>query len=139
MAEIVFYEKPGCRNNTRQKRLLSDSGHSVTACDILAEPWSPAALRAFFGDRPVAEWFNRAAPRVKSGEVVPEEIAAEQALAMMCAEPLLILRPLMEAGGIRMAGFDEAAVDAWLGLKREGAPTSEACPRTDGHSCSEVR
>jgi nitrogenase-associated protein len=134
MAEIVFYEKPGCINNTSQKRLLSDSGHSVIARDILAEAWSPERLRPFFGTRPVPEWFNRSAPRIKSGEVVPEAMNAAETLALMCADPLLIRRPLMESGGRRECGFDTDAVAAWLGLATT-PPLSEDCPRDDGRSC----
>ncbi|MBI1424317.1 MAG: hypothetical protein GC149_12685 [Gammaproteobacteria bacterium] len=39
MAEIVFYEKPGCGNNTRQKALLAAAGHHVIARNLLTEPW----------------------------------------------------------------------------------------------------
>ena len=138
MAVIVFYEKPGCSNNTRQKQVLSQSGHDVVALDIRVQAWTPATLRPFFGDRPVAEWFNRAAPRVKSGAIVPEKMEAEEALAEMCLDPLLIRRPLMESDGSRMAGFDETAVAAWVGLSGRGEPISEVCPRTDG-GCTEPK
>lgn len=134
MAEIVFYEKPGCINNTRQKRLLAWSGHTVEARDILAAAWTPEGLRPFFGARPVAEWFNRSAPRVKSGEVAPERLSEAEALALMCADPLLIRRPLMAALGRQECGFDEAAVAAWIGLQA-GETIGEDCPRTDGTTC----
>lgn len=137
MALIVFYEKPGCGNNTKQKLALSRSGHDVVALDIRAQAWTPETLRPFFGDLPVALWFNRAAPRVKSGAVVPELMEADDALAQMCLDPLLIRRPLMECDGRRMAGFDEAEVNAWVGLVPAGQPMSEACPRTDDTSCPE--
>ncbi len=134
MTEIVFYEKPGCINNTRQKRLLAWSGHNVEARDLLAEAWSPATLRPYFGARPVAEWFNRASPRVKSGEVVPERLGETEALALMCADPLLIRRPLMAALGRCECGFDEALVSAWVGLQQSD-PIGEECPRKDGANC----
>lgn len=134
MATVVFYEKPGCRNNTRQKQVLAAAGHVVVPRNLLQEPWTAERLRGFFGNRPVAEWFNRAAPRVKSGEVVPEAVSAEAALAMMLAEPLLIRRPLLEADGRREVGFDAERIAAWLGPL--GDAGSEACPRTDNHSCN---
>lgn len=135
MTDVLFYEKPGCINNTRQKRLLAWSGHRVEARDLLAEAWTPDRLRPFFGDRPVAEWFNRAAPAVKSGAVVPEALDEGEALAMMCRDPLLIRRPLMAADGRHTCGFDEAAVAAWIGLQ-PGEPVGEECPRQEGGSCS---
>ena len=118
MTIITFYEKPGCANNSRQKLLLAAAGHTVQAKSLLTEPWTKERLLAFFGNRPVAEWFNRAAPKIKSGEIVPEEIDAETALAMMRAEPLLIRRPLIEADGRREVGFDPEVIDAWLGLNK---------------------
>ena len=37
MATITFYEKPGCINNTRQKKLLEAAGHQVVAKNLLTE------------------------------------------------------------------------------------------------------
>ena len=106
MATVVFYEKPGCGNNTKQKVWLAASGHTVLAKSLLTEKWTAERLRPFFGDLPVAQWFNPAAPRVKSGEVKPVELDAETALSMMLAEPLLIRRPLMDVDGEFHVGFD---------------------------------
>ena len=64
---IKFYEKPGCTNNTRQKKMLQESGHEVTAFSILTQSWTAETLKRFFTGLPVAEWFNMAAPRIKSG------------------------------------------------------------------------
>jgi len=64
MARVIFYEKPGCKNNTRQIVCLTAAGHEVVADSLLSEPWTVEKLRSFFGDRPVIEWFNKAAPRV---------------------------------------------------------------------------
>lgn len=130
MATIVFYEKPGCGNNTRQKVWLAASGHTVLAKNLLTEKWSATNLRPFFGTLPVAQWFNPSAPRVKSGEVDPAALDAPTALDMMVAEPLLIRRPLMEVDGECRAGFDAAAVHAWIGLNN-AKPNGdiEACPK----------
>lgn len=129
MADVKFWEKPGCANNTRQKALLAASGHRVEAMSLLTEPWDAARLRSFFGARPVAEWFNKASPRVKAGEIVPAEMSAEGALAAMLADPLLIRRPLLEVGARREVGFDTELVAAWIGLAPPDRPMSEACPR----------
>lgn len=82
--------------------------------------------------RPVADWFNRAAPRVKSGEVVPEKIDADTALQLMLQDPLLIRRPLIEAEGRKEIGFDQNLVHAWLGLTPSGSDL-ESCPRSHQH------
>jgi nitrogenase-associated protein len=117
MARVIFYGKPGCKGGTKQKVLLTAAGHEVVAYSILTEPWTVERLHSFFGDRPVAEWFNPSAPKVKSGEVVPEKIDAQSALTLMLEDPLLIRRPLLEIGERREIGFDVEQIDAWIGLK----------------------
>lgn len=130
MATVIFFEKPGCANNTRQKLWLAASGHKVLARDLLKEKWRKEELRLFFGELPVTQWFNPSAPRIKSGEVDPAELDETTALSLMVAEPLLIRRPLMKTGDVCRVGFDEHAVRAWIGLndnKQEG--NIEACPK----------
>jgi nitrogenase-associated protein len=131
MTTLIFYEKPGCSNNARQKRLLRDAGHEVIARDLLAEPWTAARLLEFFGGLPVADWFNRAAPQLKSGEIDPDHVDAESALRLMLGNPLLIRRPLIEAKGWRLAGFDAGEIEARFGIAgdRAEASSQEACPR----------
>ncbi|MGM3304854.1 ArsC/Spx/MgsR family protein [Anabaena sp. WFMT] len=117
MARVIFYEKPGCKGGTKQKVLLTAAGHEVVTYSLLTEPWTADRLRSFFGDRSVSEWFNKSAPKVKSGEVIPESIDADTALVMMLRDPLLIRRPLIEVGNRREVGFDVEKIDAWIGLK----------------------
>lgn len=128
MATVVFYEKPGCVNNTRQKQLLSSAGHQVIAKNLLTEPWQSDVLRSFFDGLPVRDWFNYSAPAIKHGDIDPEAVDAEAALALMLDNPLLIRRPLMQVGERRMAGFDVERVDAWLGL-------AESIPEQDLETC----
>jgi nitrogenase-associated protein len=131
MATVYFYEKPGCINNTRQKKLLAAGGHQVVARNLLTEAWQPDRLRAFFGALAVRDWFNYSAPAIKYGEIEPDKLAEQEALALMLENPLLIRRPLMQAGDSLMAGFDQQAVDDWIGLKDIGANQDmESCPRT---------
>ncbi|MBG1264695.1 ArsC/Spx/MgsR family protein [Nostoc commune] len=117
MARVIFYSKPGCKGGTKQKVLLTAAGHEVIPQNLLTEPWTVERLRSFFGDRPVAEWFNLSAPKIKSGEVVPEKVDEQTALTLMLKEPLLIRRPLLEVGEQREVGFDVQKIDAWIGLQ----------------------
>ncbi len=55
MATLFFYEKPGCANNARQKRLLMEAGHELIVRNLLETRWEVGELRAFFGGRPVSE------------------------------------------------------------------------------------
>ncbi len=130
MATVYFYEKPGCINNTRQKKLLTAAGHQVVALNLLTKPWQKEQLRVFFGEMAVKDWFNYSAPQIKHGEVEPDQLTEEQALTLMLENPLLIRRPLMQVNDRVMAGFDQQAVDHWIGLTEIGlAQDMETCPR----------
>jgi nitrogenase-associated protein len=126
MKRLTFYEKPGCKGNALQKAFLERAGFALEVKSLLVEPWTQATLRPFFGARPVADWFNRTAPAIKTGRVLPDEISEDAALAAMVADPLLIRRPLIVFHGIKMCGFDKFVLCDVLGLPPAGAPL-EAC------------
>jgi len=133
MAAVIFYEKPGCINNSRQKVLLIASGHELDVRDLLSECWTEETLMPYLSALPVADWFNRAAPAVRSGEICPERLDADAALKLLRGDPLLIRRPLMQSGQRYMVGFDQQAVADWIGLAAEQVPDDlESCPR-DSH------
>ncbi len=130
MVQIIFYEKPGCINNAKQKALLKAAGHKVIAYDLLKTPWTVSSLRPFFGDRPITEWFNKTAPLVKSGAVVPENLDEKTALELMIKYPLLIRRPLIQVADVHQVGFDRDLIDAWIGLASPKIVEDlETCPR----------
>jgi len=131
MATVFFYEKPGCINNTRQKKLLAAAGHQVVAKNLLTESWQPERLRAFFGDLVVRDWFNYSAPAIKHGEIDPYHLTEQQAIELMLETPLLIRRPLMQVGDRLLAGFDQQVVDNWIGLTEIETTTDlESCPKS---------
>lgn len=129
MVQVVFYGKPGCKGNARQIEVLRASGHEVIVRNLLTEPWTRERLCDFFGTRPAAEWFNRSAVRVKSGEVIPEQLTAEGAMALLLEDPALIRRPLLEVAGERDIGWEPERVAAWIGLDGAVAPGREGCAR----------
>ena len=144
MAVVVFYEKPGCAGNARQKALLKASGHTVIAKSILAPTWTRMQLLSYLKSLPVVAWFSRNSPRVKSGEELPEafgEADATTALGLLLEDPLLIRRPLLEVDGERRAGFEINEIDAWIGLMPSSGAQGrdlEACshPGRNAHRCA---
>ena len=134
MAEVIFYEKPGCINNTKQKQLLAFAGHLVIARNLLTESWSGERLEPFFSSLPVSDWFNRTAPRVRDGVIDPDVIDKQNAIAAMIAEPLLIRRPLMIVDGEYLVGFDAAYLNQQFSLGLDtGDGDLESCPRKPEH------
>lgn len=138
MAIVIFYEKPGCINNTKQKTLLQAAGHQLEIHNLLAEIWTAETLRPFFGNLPVTAWFNYTAPMIKSGEVLPETLDEPAALALLVQHPLLIRRPLMQVDDRYSVGFDPTKIDTWIGLQPLDATqteTVESLKNQDLQSC----
>ena len=130
MAVVVFYEKPGCASNSKQKQWLRESGHDVIEQNILTHHWHASELLQFFRHLPVAQWFNPSSPRIKHGMLQLESLTPEAAVGLMLADPLLIRRPLMRVNDTTMVGFDREAVDQWIGLrKRAYTSNPEACSK----------
>lgn len=131
MAELVFYEKPGCIGNLRQQKLLRSQGVGFVVRDLISESWSAERLRPYFADKPVCQWFNATAPRVKSGEFSIEALSESEALALMVDDPILIRRPLLEFGELRQSGFEAGAVLSALGVELSPAENLQDCPMLD--------
>ncbi|MFT9100084.1 MAG: ArsC/Spx/MgsR family protein [Zymomonas mobilis subsp. pomaceae] len=127
MAVVNFFGKPTCRGNRRQREILESSGHTIVFHNILEQPWTEKTLAPFLGMLPPKEWFNRAAVRVKSGEVIPDELTASQAMHLILEDHALLRRPLLESEDIRQVGWNPEAVDKWLGLRPDQDHGSEAC------------
>jgi len=146
-AIIRFFEKPNCTGNARQKAILLSAGHRLITENLLEFPFDRDELRSFFGALPVTQWFNPLAPKVKSGEVDIHSMDEEQALDTMLADPILIRRPLMEIGGIRLVGFNIDELER-IGVSCKTSPRLnllngvdlEGCPGDAiGISCEDPR
>lgn len=135
MAYVVFYEKPGCINNTKQKKLLIQSGHEVDSRNLLTEHWDTIALRKYFGSLAIPEWFNQSAPDIKNGCIKPDNLSETEALELMVEIPLLIRRPLIKVDHEYCAGFDHDAVNKWIGLNVTSMADLENCSQKTGHRC----
>lgn len=117
MATIVFFEKTGCINNTKQKKILDLAGHYVQAVNLLKHPWTEKELLSFFDSLDVKDWFNKNAPAVANGEINPASFDRKSALEALLSNPVLIRRPLMIIGEQRVVGFDPEKLDRLIGIK----------------------
>jgi nitrogenase-associated protein len=136
MTELVFYEKPGCVGNLKQQKLLTSQGIDYVVRDLISEPWSAQRLRPYFADKPITQWFNTTAPRIKSGELSIETLDENKALALMVEDPILIRRPLLEYRDLYQSGFEAGAVLTALGVVLNPAENLQDCPMEDGRSVS---
>lgn len=117
MAQIIFFEKPGCINNTKQKAWLQAAGHEVQAVNLLEHSWSKEILKQYFGEKTIAECFNSTAPVIKSGVLNPDDFSEEAGLDEMLKDPILIKRPLLNIDQrFFLQGFDKEKIHALIGL-----------------------
>lgn len=128
---VVFYEKPGCGGNRRQKTLLQEHGVELEVRDLLSTPWTRERLEAFFAGLEKDAMVNTAAPKIKSGEVDVAALSRDELIGKMLAEPLLIKRPLLELGETRICGFDIPRLNALLGVDMPVPETINSCLKTD--------
>jgi nitrogenase-associated protein len=125
---IVFYEKPGCIGNARQKQLLVGLGHRLEVRDLLRTAWDADDLASYFDGMRVRDWLNPSAPAVRDGEIDIDALDADAALALLLAQPLLIRRPLIDSPHGRCAGFVPGPVLAALGVP-DAARELDTCAR----------
>ena len=135
--EIYFYEKPGCINNTKQKRILAEKGYTVIAENILTYKWTADKLETFMRERPLKEWFNMSAPRIKNGEISINDFDEQSALQAMVTDPFLIKRPLIQCGEKFGCGFDSTlATDLINGINVDALLQ---CPKmAENNSCDDL-
>lgn len=133
MANVIFFGKPECAGNARQRKALLDAGHELHVRDLFAEPWRADTLLLFLAAHPPADWFNRSAVRVKSGEINPDALGREEALALLLADPRLIRRPLMVIDGEPVLGWDAQALGVRIGLQPRATAVGEGCPKGHAH------
>jgi len=110
MKLVVFYEKPFCAANAKQKQILRSSGCTLIERNLLEHGLDAEGLRSFMGDMSVCEWFNPAAPAIKNGEIFPNDLDEEEAMKLLMSDPILIRRPLMIIGSEKLCGFDAVKV-----------------------------
>ncbi len=136
---IIFFEKTGCKTNKKQKSLLLDAGYELECRDLREVTWDGATLLGFFEGLDVKDWFNKAAPEVKSGEIKPDQLEGEEAITMMMANPLLIRRPLLQTAQGLGVGFEEDTL-ARLGLKQvDVLAGKEGCSNEHNHACPDPK
>jgi len=119
---VVFYEKPFCAANAKQKQILRSSGCTLIERNLLEHGLDAESLRSFMGDKKVVDWFNPAAPAIKNGEIFPETLDEASAMELLMSNPILIRRPLMVIGTEKLGGFDEKKVSEILDRYVEAMP-----------------
>lgn len=136
MTFIQFFEKPGCINGEKQKNILSEAGNVLECINILEHTWSREELAPFIAAKEPSLIMNHTAPAIKKGEIVPENLQYDEAVALMIANPILIKRPLIKVDGMSIQGFTDERLTPYLG-SWDGKDDVVTCPNVLSISCDE--
>ena len=131
MKELIFYEKPGCHGNARQKELLRSHGYHLMVKSIIDEKWTAKKLRPYFGHKRLEDWFNMNAPLVRDNMINFNELDEESALDLLIADPILIKRPLIEYNKVKYSGFDDNVYRELIGIQNNNEDL-EQCRQKNG-------
>jgi len=130
MKFIIFYEKPGCMTNEKQKDALRKAGYKVIARDLLNHGMSEEQLFEFFKNMPVTKWFNPNAREIKSGKINPVNLDAKTALTMVTNNPILLRRPLLVIGNKKLCGFNQWFIEKTMKIEFD-TKVSNQCVRSN--------
>ena len=136
MAFIQFFEKPGCINGEKQKRILLDAGNALDCVNILEHPWSREELTPFVEGKQPSQIMNHTAPAIKKGEIVPADLHYDEAISLMIKTPILIKRPLIRVDGLSIQGFTDERLKPYLG-SWDGTDDVVTCPNLKALSCDD--
>ncbi|MBN2816526.1 MAG: arsenate reductase family protein [Campylobacterales bacterium] len=120
---IIFYEKPGCKTNAKQKQSFREAGCKVIERDLINHGLEREELHEFFKNMPITKWFNPSAPLIKNGKINLSTLDKESALDMLMENPILIRRPLMIIKGRKLCGFNKWFVEKLLDIKMPLKPS----------------
>ncbi|QOP40720.1 ArsC/Spx/MgsR family protein [Sulfurimonas marina] len=109
---IIFFEKPGCMGNAKQKQILDLHNISYMTKNILTYPWTKELLESFFDGVAKESIYNPFAPQVKNKEINPKELSKEELIGLMLKDPILIKRPLLIIGEEKICGFSIEKINA---------------------------
>ena len=138
MAKITFFEKTGCINNTKQKKILETGGHELESISILDYPWTTRELLQFVNGREVHEIMNFTAPEIKDGTINPETLSFDEAVNLMAKKPILIKRPLIIVEDTYIQGFTDPRLQKYI-PHWDGAEDVITCPNLMTTSCDEQK
>lgn len=130
-SKVIFYEKTGCSGNARQKALLKEHGVSLEVRSILDTPWDKMTLGTFFEGLTLKEMINPFAPQLGDGSFKLEEHTKESLIEKMLELPILIRRPLLQIGEVKLCGFDMQKLNALLHINMLIPQNINACLSSD--------
>ena len=104
---------------------------SLEVRSILDTAWDKPTLEAFFEGLTPEEMINPFSPQLKDGSFKLEEHTKESLIEVMVSTPILIRRPLLQIGEVKLCGFDIEKLNALLKISMPTPAHINACLSSD--------
>jgi Spx/MgsR family transcriptional regulator len=106
-----FLHKPSCTTCRKARSYLEKRGFGMEFRDLGKQRLSSEELEKLIGDRDHTEFLNTRNELYRRKNMKENPPSRKQAIQMMAAEPNLIRRPVILAGGRVVLGFDKDGID----------------------------
>lgn len=103
--------KPSCTTCRKARSYMEKRGLGMEFRDLGKERLSSEELEKLIGDRDHTEFLNTRNELYRRKNMKENPPSRKEAIQMMAAEPNLIRRPVILAGGRVVLGFDKDGID----------------------------
>jgi Spx/MgsR family transcriptional regulator len=108
--KIQFLHKPSCTTCRKARSYIEKCGFGMEFRDLGKERLSPDELERLIGDRDHTQFLNTRNELYRRKNMKENPPSRKEAIRMMAAEPNLIRRPVIVAGGRVVLGFDKEGI-----------------------------
>ncbi len=109
-AEVKFLHKPSCTTCRKARSYMEKRGFGMEFRDLGKERLGPEELEKLIGDRDHTQFLNPRNELYRRKNMKGNPPSRKEAIRMMVAEPNLIRRPVIIAGGRVVLGFDQEGI-----------------------------
>ena len=109
--KVEFLHKPSCTTCRKARAYMEKRGFGMHFRDLGKERLSAAELEKLIGDRDHLPFLNTRNELYRAKKMKDHPPSRKDAIRMMAAEPNLIRRPVIVAGGRVVLGFDQEGID----------------------------
>ena len=109
--KVKFLHKPSCTTCRKARSYMEKRGFGMEFRDLGKQRLSPEELEKLIGDRDHTEFLNTRNELYRRKNMKEHPPSRNEAIQMMAAEPNLIRRPVILAGGRVVLGFDKDGID----------------------------
>jgi arsenate reductase (glutaredoxin) len=109
--KVQFLHKPSCTTCRKARAYMEKCGFGMHFRDLGKERLSAEELEKLIGNRDHKQFLNTRNELYRQKKMKDHPPSREEAIRMMAAEPNLIRRPVIVAGGRVVLGFDQEGID----------------------------